>query len=89
MDYILNPFYLIYYYISGNDFISYGKQNVAYFIINLIISVIMSFCGCVYNEFLILFCWGLERDTHIQVTQRSGTETELNLYADDDQETDD
>ena len=88
MDYILNPFYLVYYYISGSDFISYGKKNVAYFLINLIISVIMSFCGGVYNEFLILFCCGLERDTHRQVTQRSKDEKELNFYLDDDNDSD-
>ena len=88
MDYILNPFYLIFYYISGRDFISYGKKNLAYFLINLFISVIMSFCGGVYNEFLILFCCGLERDTHRQVTQRSKDEKELNFYLDDDNDSD-
>ena len=38
----------------------------------------MSFCGCVFNEFLILFCFGFERDTHNQVTKRSITENEIN-----------
>jgi len=74
LDYILNPFYIIYYFISRNDFISYGKINVAYFVINVILSLIITFCGCIYNEFLILFCCGLERDTHNQVTTRSRIE---------------
>ena len=49
----------------------------------------MSFCGGVYNEFLILFCCGLERDTHSQVTRRSDVENELNVfYADEDHDSD-
>jgi hypothetical protein len=79
MRYILNPFYIIYYFIFENDFISNNQSNYAYFIINLIISLILSFCGCIYNEFLILFCFGLERDTHNQVTKRSVTENEMSL----------
>ena len=87
LDYILNPFYLIFYFLSGRDFKSNGKRNVAYFVINLIISVIITLCGGIYNEFLILFCFGLERDTHSQVTNRSNEEKELNIFAiEDDQE---
>ena len=70
--YFLNPIYLIYYFVSGKDFISYGKTNYAYFFINLIISLITTFLGCVYNEFAILFCCGLERDTYSQIIKRSG-----------------
>ena len=78
MRYILNPIYIIYYFIFENDFISNGKRNYTYFIINLVLSLIMSFCGCVYNEFFILFCFGLERDTYYQVTWRSINEDERN-----------
>ncbi len=87
MEYILNPFYIIYYFSSGNDFLTNGKSNFAYFIINLITSLIITFCGCVYNDFIILFCCRLERDTHIQVAKRANNENEYNiLFADDDQE---
>ena len=78
-EYILNPFYIIYYFFSGNDFISYGKRNTVYFIINLIASVIMTFCGGVYNDFLILFCCGLERDTYKQITARSIIENQSDI----------
>ena len=78
MRYTLNPIYIIYYFIFENDFISNGKRNYTYFIINLVLSLIMSFCGCVYNEFFILFCFGLERDTYYQVTKRSINEDEIN-----------
>ena len=77
MQYILNPFYIIYYFASGNDFLFKGKRNVAFFIINLLMSLILTFCGCVYNEFIILFCCGLERDTHFQVTKRSEIEGDI------------
>ena len=72
--YILNPFYIIYYYISETDLKSGGKTNLTYFLINLIMSVILSFFNCVYNEFIILFCFGLERDTYSQITKRSNNE---------------
>ena len=88
MDYIFNPFFLLYFYITEADFFSYGERNAVYFIINLIISIILSFIGCVYNEFLILFFCGLERDTHRQVIIRSLNEIELEhmneLIGDDD-----
>ena len=83
MDYILNPFFIIYYFCDGNDFKLNGKSNVIYFILNLILSLIITFCGGVYNEFLILFCCGLEKDTHSQVTSRSNTENELYIFNDE------
>ena len=70
-DYVLNPIYLIYYFGALQDFRKNGKLNVAYFIINIIISLIISFFGCVYNEFIILFFCGLEVNTHDQVSRRA------------------
>ena len=72
-DYILNPFYIIYYFFLNDDFIGEKKntQNIYYFILNLILSIIISFCGCIYNEFLVLFCYNLEYDTHSQVSKRA------------------
>ena len=41
----------------GEDFITNGSKNVVYFIINLLSSLIITFFGCVYNEFIVLdFC---------------------------------
>ena len=79
MDYILNPFYIILYFCKGDDFISNGKSNIGFFIINLIISIITTLCGGVYNEFLILFCCGLERNTHNQIKIRAFTEGSIDL----------
>jgi len=77
VEYILNPFYLIYYFCSDNDFITNGNKNYAYFFINLIISLIISFFGFVFNEFIILFCCELEIDTHSQIVRRSMKEEEI------------
>ena len=70
-DYILNPFYHIYYFFRGNDFLINGSMKYFYFILNLILSFIITICGCIYNEFIVLFFWKLEYDTHDQVTKRA------------------
>ena len=70
-DYALNPIYLIYYLCVHNDFKKNGKIDVAYFVINIIISFVILFFGCVYNEFVLLFFCGLERDTHDQISKRA------------------
>ena len=55
MEYFCNPLYMIYDFISDADFITGGKRNPAYFILNLILGLVISIFSCVYNEFLILF----------------------------------
>ena len=47
------------------------ELDIAYFILNIIISLIISFFGCIYNEFIILFFCDLERDTHDQISKRA------------------
>ena len=69
-DYFLNPLYLTYDFCVKQDFITENERNIPYFILNLILSIIISFCGCVYNEFMILFFCGLEHDTHSQISKR-------------------
>ena len=76
--YFLNPVYLIYYFVSEKDFFSYDKPIYSYFFINLIISLITTFLGCVYNEFIILFCCDLERDTHSQIVKRANESLDPN-----------
>ena len=43
------------------------KPVMISFIITLICSFIMVFCSCIYNELFVLFCFGLERKTHLYV----------------------
>ena len=85
-DYFLNPIYMSVDFAIKQDFLRNGERNIAYFVTNLILSILLSFCGCVYNEFIVLFFWGLEHNTHGVVTQRAMTENELNSVTDDDED---
>ena len=70
-DYFLNPLIISYYYIFENDFYSEEKHNIFYFIINFVFSIIIVFCGCVYNEVLVLYCFNLEYNTHKEISKRA------------------
>ena len=70
-DYVLNPIYLLYYWGFHEDFKKGENIDIPYFVVNIIISLIISFFGCVYNEFIILLFCGLEHDTHDQISQRA------------------
>ena len=69
-DYFLNPLYIIYNYING-DFKSKNEQDIIYFVLNLILSSLTAFSTFIYNEFIVLFCFGFERNTYDQITKRS------------------
>ena len=62
---IIDPFLIIYGFIQ-NDF-----NNMPDFIITLICSIIMVFCSCVYNEIFVLYCCGLEHNTHLGVVNKT------------------
>ena len=81
-DYFLNPLYIIYYFIFEGDF-EVGKREIirySFFVINLILSILIVFCGCIYNEILILFCFNLDHETHRQVSIRAQSQEELAIY---------
>ena len=82
LDYILNPIYISIDFALGEDFIYKGKRKHAHFFINLIISLIISFLGLVYNEFLILFFCNLDKDTHLQISRRCSIDENF-IYLDD------
>ena len=65
-DYILVPFINILSFIFKIDF----YNSVAYFVICEIISIIVDFFGFLYNEFIILYCFGLEHDTKFDISSR-------------------
>ena len=74
LDYIFNPIYMIIDFSFEDDFIIKGKKDYTFFLINLFLGLIISFFGCVYNEFIILFCCSLDKDTYKQVSIRSNAE---------------
>lgn len=71
--YSLNPFYMIYDFSIGNDFLIKGKRNYFYFFLNLFLSIIISITGLLFNEFIVVFCCRLERDTYQEISERSST----------------
>ena len=74
-DNLINPVYVIFNYIYKNDFNTGNGQNVLYFTISLILSIITTLSTFIYNEFIVLFCCGLEHDTHYQISRRATFES--------------
>jgi hypothetical protein len=66
---IFDPFLVMYYYLDSK----YTKdlKYWVYFGIILLCTIIMDLCSCIYNEFIILYCWGLDYNTHIEITKRA------------------
>ena len=85
-DIIINPIYIVYYFIEGNDFSKNGERNYLYFFTNLILLIIFNICGLIFNEFLILFCCGLDHDTYKSITERAISLEEMNILNEDDEE---
>ena len=71
IEYILNPIILIIYFSLSLDFTINQEKKYAHFFINLIIGIIISFFSLVYNELLILFFCNLDKDTYLQISDRS------------------
>jgi len=70
-DFFFNPILIIYYFFMGIDFKLEDKTNIPFFIINLVLSLFIVFCGCVYSELFVIYHFNLERDTHIEVSSRA------------------
>ena len=66
----LNPIYMTLSFALVNDFKT-KRIRYLYFSLNLIITIIISLVGCVYNEFIILFFCGLEYETHREIVFRA------------------
>ena len=75
--YVLNPLMIIYSFFYDNDFLYEGKPNALYLILNIILALIIDFFGCVYNEFFILYCFGLEYETHYEISKRANKHNQL------------
>ena len=86
LDYILNPIYLTIYFATNDDFITKGKRNY----INFFIALIITLLGFIFNEFIIIFYFGLEKETHQEISRRASSINETEILAmydiDDDEE---
>ena len=87
IDVIFHPILIIIYFYKNDFKIRDKKQRIIYFIFNLIISIVMVISCCIYNELLVLFCCGLEYNTHREISNRasfSEEKDELKLFDNDD-----
>ena len=65
---IFDQFILLYYFIQDAN---HSIINWTYYIINFICLIIIVFCSLVYNDFIVLYCCGLERNTYKEIRKRS------------------
>jgi len=79
IDYVLNPLYLTIYFAINEDFLTKRKKNYAYFFINFFLAFFIIFFCLIYNEFIIIYYCGLERDTYLEVSNR-GNLIDKNIY---------
>ena len=86
VDIIINPIYIISYFVQGSDFNSKGERNYLYFSINLILSIIFDICGLIFNEFIILLCCRLDHDTFKSISFRAESLEELDILSNDNEE---
>ena len=76
--YFLTSIFIIYHYINKNDFMINGEQNIIYFLMSLVFSVLIDIFGLIYNEFFILKCFGLSKETYDGISVRA-KESEIEL----------
>ena len=67
IDYLMGPNFIIYYFIQEDDF----QNNYFYFFTCEIINIVIVFFSCVYNEYIILFCFNLEHNTKDEIIERA------------------
>ena len=67
IDYLMGPLINIYYFIQIGDF----QKNYLYYFVSEIINIVIVFFSCVYNEYIILFCFGLEHNTKDEIINRA------------------
>ena len=60
----------------------YDFNYCVFYVINIFCLIIMTFCSCVYNDFIVLYCCGLEHDTYGEIIKRSLT-NENTIYLDE------
>jgi len=78
-DSFLDPFLILYYFISGEDFKMEGITKYIYFSLNFILLIIIIIFGSIYNEVIVLFCCQMEHDTHSEITIRASKDINFEL----------
>ena len=73
---ILDPFILFYYLFlslrdNNTETNNRNLKHFIYFFLIIFCLVIIAFCSLVYNDFIILYCFGMEKNTYIEIKKRS------------------
>ena len=76
-DFIINPIYIIYYFSAGEDFLKDGQRDYFYFFTNLLLLIIFDIFGLIFNEFIVLFCCGLDFNTYNSISLRADICSEM------------
>ena len=91
-DILMSPLLLIIYFYYEKDYqnMKEKQHRTIIFISNLFVSFLIVFCCCVYNELFVLFCCGLEYNTHREISKRAELNSNLKeLNPADDNDSDD
>lgn len=65
------------------------KNYLESFIFIIILLIIIGFFSLIYNEFIVLYCFGLERNTHSEIAERAYLQDLDGELFDEDEEDDD
>jgi len=82
---ILDPFILLYYFILFKE----KKVNdYVYFILIIICLIIAAICSLIYNDFIILYCCEMERNTYLEINNRLYSDLFDEIINEDDNDND-
>ena len=96
---IVDPFEIIIQFFIKNENIKKNIESniennieykVLYYILISVCLLTISFLSMVYNDFIILYCWGLQYNTHLEINKRAISYENINsgLMDDDDDNVD-
>ena len=83
---LLDPLIIIYnFWVKDEDIRDEIKNSRIYYIITVISLLLMSIFSLVYNDFLVLYCCGLEKETYLEIQKRA-LSYNINFGIDDEEE---
>ena len=85
-DSILDPLLITISYFSNEKD---KREKLFVFIINVILSFILVFSASIYNELFVLFCFKLEENTYIEISQRAKINELNEIINEEDSSSDD
>ena len=80
INYIMNPIFNIYFFCSGYEF----SKDYLYFIFCELVHLVISFFGCIYNEYIIISCCNLEHETKYAITERASDSRNIPIQNDNE-----